>query len=202
MAFRYRQRTVTDGDMIVPDDFNVNQREFVGEFNGYLDRDNLPQGVIGTDLITDQAFVEVRQKTRDTAVQLVGNSVQFRDVLTYSFTAEVDGMLTVDWSARWKFSSPYSATVTQGSATQTQVLSIGMYVNGLLAGFLYRSSDARSDDSKVIYGAMPVSAGNVEVKVRGRFFQLNHTDPQVMNAGAENNVSIMNQILVMIFRKR
>jgi len=204
MAFRYRQRTVEDGDIVVPDDFNVNQREFVGEFNGYLDRDNLPQGVIGTSLIAAQAFTEVKQSTKEANLVLVGDNIQFHDLISYTFNAEVDGLLTVDWSAYWEFAASSSASflATATSTSETQVITVAMYINGTQVGMIYRSPDSRKKDAKVMYGALPVSAGNVTVTIRGRFFKLGHANPRVTTAGSTNSIGIKNQILVMVLRKR
>tara|TARA_R100000808_G_C2149643_1_gene158103 strand:+ start:3008 stop:3589 length:582 start_codon:yes stop_codon:yes gene_type:complete len=193
---------VEDGDIVVPDDFNVNQREFVGEFNGYLDRDNLPQGVIGTSLIAAQTFTEVKQSTKEAVVTLSGNSIQFHELMSYSFNAEVDGLLTVDWSSNWEFSPSFSEQTTQTNSTVTTATTVTMDINGVQVGMIYRSSDARKQDAKVMYGALPVSAGNVTVTIRGRYFALNHADPKVMNVGDTYSMGFFRQILVMVLRKR
>ena len=40
MAWKYRQEYHESGDALIPEDFLENQKEFVSEYNGYLDRDN------------------------------------------------------------------------------------------------------------------------------------------------------------------
>jgi|TARA_R110000744_G_scaffold1102_1_gene3968 hypothetical protein len=40
MAWKYRQEYHESGDALIPEDWLDNQKEFVSEFNGYLDRDN------------------------------------------------------------------------------------------------------------------------------------------------------------------
>ena len=208
MAFRYRQRRVADGDIIVPDDFNEDQREFIGEFNGYLDRDNLPNNAITTSYIKANAFTKVMQKvvstdrtqylTNDEAIN--GGDTQFKDMMTYTFNADVDGMLCCDWSGEWEFWDSLSAT--SAIPTISAAATVIMLINGVQVGIIYRASDARERDTHVMYGAFPVSAGNVTVTIRARVMTLGHTTPEVKPYGTNRYLNFNEQILVMIYRKR
>tara|TARA_R110002020_G_scaffold50942_3_gene144418 strand:- start:205 stop:1032 length:828 start_codon:yes stop_codon:yes gene_type:complete len=56
MAWRYQKHHFQDGDIIHPRQWNENIQQFTDEFNGYLDKDNLPRGAIDAQMITDNAF--------------------------------------------------------------------------------------------------------------------------------------------------
>ena len=63
MAFRYRQRYFATDDALNIDDWNHNMKELAEEFNGYLDRDNFPNGSFGQAQIVDNAFNKVHYTT-------------------------------------------------------------------------------------------------------------------------------------------
>ena len=46
MAWRYIQRDFQAGDILDPEDWNENVREYLEEINGALDRDNIPTASI------------------------------------------------------------------------------------------------------------------------------------------------------------
>ena len=56
MSFRYRERTVVDGEAIDPHDWYENTNALGGELNGQLDRDNLPERAIITTMVADNTF--------------------------------------------------------------------------------------------------------------------------------------------------
>lgn len=56
MAWRFQKHHFQDGDIIHPRQWNENIQQFTDEFNGYLDKDNLPKGAIDTQMIKDNAF--------------------------------------------------------------------------------------------------------------------------------------------------
>ena len=126
--------------------------------------------------------------------------LQFKDMMTYTFNADVDGMLCCDWSGEWEFWDSLSAT--SAIPTISAAATVIMLINGVQVGIIYRASDARERDTHVMYGAFPVSAGNVTVTIRARVMTLGHTTPEVKPYGTNRYLNFNEQILVMIYRKR
>mgnify|MGYP003633309286 FL=1 len=89
MAWRYIQRDLQAGDILDPEDWNENVREYLEEINGALDRDNLP-----------------------TASVVVGNEVDstvFNEI-SASFLSEINQPLDVDTQAHQKIKTSNNVT--------------------------------------------------------------------------------------------
>ena len=149
MAFRYKQVRVQDGDIIDPEDWNANQREYVGEFNGNLDRDNFPEAVFKPKHIQYNAFNEVYSQEfmgPNNYVNLLDSAV-WTQISRITLEAPVDSMLTVHWSGMWTFTNSLSAENI--FATNLNVVTIRCMVNSQHACSIYRSPDIRKKDSNV-----------------------------------------------------
>jgi len=60
MAFRHRQVNPQTNDIIDVEDINGNNREFINELNGFIDRDNIPYGSIGSRRLEKYAFNQIK----------------------------------------------------------------------------------------------------------------------------------------------
>jgi len=93
MSFRYRERTVVDGEAIDPHDFNDNHNALIGEINGKLDRDNLPEKVIDKTFVPDNTFTTLLQSTLTNTRTF--DDQQFHTIHRRSEEFESDGVLTI-----------------------------------------------------------------------------------------------------------
>ena len=72
MAFRYRQKYFEDGDIVEPRDWIANMAEYADEFNGFLDRDNLPNDAISSAMMTSGACNEINYARSTTSSTISG----------------------------------------------------------------------------------------------------------------------------------
>jgi len=117
MAYRYRQRHLETGDVLDPQDWNENMAEFAEEFNGYLDRDNVPADSVTKLLIKQNAFnkIEFSRDDGSNPVRLDGDVLSFQstDVTggatdgntlpSTTITCDVDELLIVEFSCWWEW---------------------------------------------------------------------------------------------------
>tara|TARA_R110002020_G_scaffold252973_1_gene466760 strand:+ start:508 stop:1005 length:498 start_codon:yes stop_codon:yes gene_type:complete len=165
-----------------------------------LDRDNFPENAITTTYVNANAFTRVLQKVKTSTVTLDGSDTTLQTILSYTFQAKYDGMLTVDWSSQFAFFD--AATVGAAVPADTFAVTVIVYINGERAAILFRSPDARERDSHVIYGALPVSAGTVKVDVKARGIGVQNNVFKINEMGSAVLLKFESQALVMVFRQR
>ena len=168
MAFRYRQITPQAGDIINPDDWNVNVREYTNEFNGHLDRDNLPEKAITTSSIKADAFHQVESKLDMTAKTIQGTQTRFKEIQVIEFESQYQGIVMCEWSGNWL----YELIVTTLTSSEVQDTDFRILVNGTEITRIRRDNNLKKSSSGYTVGALPVEAGmirvSVEVKTNGR----------------------------------
>ena len=111
MAFRVRPRRQEDGDHVDPRDWNENNAAFADEFNGRLDRDNLPELSVDVNQTTTSPRVFTRNYSHiaTTNVVLTAEDASWVDgdgttsLANKSFTVDCDGTLEVEWSGSWEW---------------------------------------------------------------------------------------------------
>ena len=97
MSFRYRERTVVDGEAIDPHDWSGNTNALVGEINGKLDRDNFPERSIKTAMVQHYACNRIYQTINITATQW--DETRNFQILNRTIDVEDDGVFIVFWDA-------------------------------------------------------------------------------------------------------
>ena len=167
MSFRYRERTVVDGEAIDPHDWRENINSLVGELNGKLDRDNIPERSITTEMIKKETFNTVLQSTiagfRD-MVDSNGNALtSVFDVHIVEYKFEEDGVLTVHMGGR--FESPNH---TFPSSTDDIKINLTCTVNGVAISNVRNISGNCLHSGFYAVGTFPVVAGSVVIKIRCR----------------------------------
>ena len=161
MAFRYRQITPQTGDFINPNDWNVNVREFTNEFNGHLDRDNLPEKGIGTASIKANAFHEVFSSSEISEFTLEDDESRFTQLQIIEFETHQQGILMCEWSGHWEFEKP------QEDLTDPilQRLDFRIRVNGFGVCNLMGELNYKAKSNGYMVGAIPIESGMVRVEV-------------------------------------
>lgn len=168
MSFRYRQDYIETGAIAAPDPWNTNHQEWAEEFNGLLDRDNLPAQGVSTAMLVANACNEVFSDpfADSSPATVAGTVVEWHDGSTnrvgeLSFVAESDGIVCVEWSGGW--STGWVSPQIRQIVTRFRIL-----VNGVEAANSGWLHFRRSYDMTYIVGAIPVSAGPVNVKVQAK----------------------------------
>ena len=168
MAFKYRQAFFQDGDIVDARDWNRNLTEYTEEFNGYLDRDNLPASAVTTAMIVSDACsqVETSAVSTDTTVsgevatwQSTDGTTKFGEV---SFTSDTDGLAIVEGSGTWE--GNHSWTTTAGASSESY-FQVRLLVDGIQVAHMPRSTFTRLLDSSYMVGVIPLPAGNHVVSI-------------------------------------
>jgi len=172
MSFRYRERTVVDGEAIDPYDLNENVNALVGELNGKLDRDNLPERAISENMIKNQVFNIINQETKTGNTDMIdsdGNTIATNfDVHEVTYDFEEDGVLTVHIGGMT--SRPNNSFAVSGVAMSQgdTLLNITCVVNGQVIANVRKISDNFQDYGFYAVGTAVVVAGSTTIKIRAR----------------------------------
>ena len=201
MAFRYRQITPQSGDLINPDDWNVNVREFTNEFNGHLDRDNLPEKGITTASIKPEAFHIVQNNLATTNYTILKTQTRFKEIQIIEFETQHQGLVVCEWSGSWE----YETIKTSLHTGEEQELDYRILVNGTEVTRIRRDNNLKRNSSGYMVGATPVEAGyvrvTVEAKTKGAVF-LQGTDFESNTEGyGDGDVTLKHRELVVVLRK-
>ena len=206
MAFRYRQITPQTGDFINPDDWNVNVREFTNEFNGHLDRDNLPEKGITTASIKAAAFHQVHSVASGADFVLEKDQSRFIELQILEFETQHQGIVMCDWSGYWEFEEIQRDLQ---NSDLIQRLDIRMLVNGSEVSRIRTETNLKRTSSGYMVGALPVEAGMVKVTVEVK--TTNEESTTVSGSGegfayaitkqAGASITLKNKELVVVLRK-
>lgn len=159
MSFRYRERTVVDGEAIDPHDWKENINSLVGEINGKLDRDNFPIRVFETKHVKDEVFNQLVQANDFTYRS--HDDVSTHDVHVIEKDFEEDGVLIVHIGGT--FQSRVGQTNTLGKSDK--LFHIACMVNGTIVSNVRKISANYEHCGFYAVGTYPVVAGSTQVKI-------------------------------------
>ena len=172
MAQRYRERTPQTGDIADPRDLMENLSTLVGEFNGGLDADNLPDRSITSAMVLQSAFTILVSQKGTNNPTFNGGTTEWRSTddsspaLTISeqtITCNTDAILEVEWSASWSRTGASAADYDDDHAAAFRLL-----VDGAEIARLMRSPRARHHDQTYLVGTAPVQGGQHRITVEIR----------------------------------
>ena len=168
MSFRYRERTVVDGEAIDPHDWRENINALVGELNGKLDRDNIPERGIESRMVIQGTFNQVKQSTDTTTRDFKdanGDALKtVFDVHEQSYDFDEDGVLTVHIGGT--YSIPNHSMPS--ALADDMLVNITCTVNGVTISNVRRISEHYQHSGFYAVGTYPVVAGSVVIKIRAR----------------------------------
>ena len=228
MAFRYREKVVTDGEAIDPSDWTENMTALAGEFNGHLDRDNFPIEVFEEKHIGlrefNQIFVTARE--RNNSQQLSGSTTDFQTASeSISFEANADGVVIVHWSGwhGWDYgdgermegnfvvtgstlrapSSHNNRQASTGLSPATQhYIGFRILVNGNEVSTSRFNTWLRVKDCWYLTGVAPVSPGPVNVDVQARIFAIQGSNGDMRMADGPVSAALYERELVVHYKRR
>ena len=204
MAFRYRQITPQTGDFINPDDWNVNVREFTNEFNGHLDRDNLPELGISSASIKPKAFHEVFSDSQTTDFTVEEDQTRFIDLQVIEFEIKQQGLLVCEWSGTWEFILP---ELDLHAVAGVQKVDYKISVNGFDICTLFHNNNLQTKSNGYMVGALPIEAGFVRIAVEVRTVGTISDGIDIdggftlLNQPEEGSVIIRDRELLVVLRK-
>lgn len=170
MSYVYRQEHRANADVLDPRWWNLNQSELLGEFNGGLDRDNMPPNVVTEAMCGSKVFLDA-----DSSI-LNGTWAPDPLVVTWQafnptggggtvpVNAAVDACLEIDFSASWSWNGAYSQAAS-GATFTVDTVSVRVLLNGVTVAESGPSEDKADRDNVAILGTIPVGPGDYEVTV-------------------------------------
>ena len=194
MAFKYVPHTFREGEIIEPTRVLENMRVLATEFNGKLNRDNLPENAITEDMLEANALHEIQNTNSFSNDDDRSNGELDWDRVTIAsttLTATEDSVLICSFGARLKWSAALSnsdfdytgsANVADGSEnvtlnqTRTAQAYFQLVVNGTIISRSQEHTYLRIYDSVYLSGAIPVLAGQINIEVRLRVVTDNQND--------------------------
>ena len=169
MAQRYRERTPETGDIADPRDLMDNLSTLVGEFNGGLDADNLPDKCITNTMILQEAFIKIVSDASTASRTFDGSTTEWRSsdgsntINELNITCNTDVLLEVEWSATWSRTGSAPADYDDDDAAAFRVL-----VDGTEVARVMRSPRSRHQDHAYLVGTAPVQGGKHRISVEIR----------------------------------
>lgn len=169
MAWRYQKHHFQDGDIAHPRHWNENIQQFTDEYNGYLDKDNLPRGAIKSEMVSDHAFSRVYLVTaagygnnpelKETYVAPVESHVwvstdnNSMDLCKKTIDVETDCIAIVEFTCNWDWR--HDAANDGGTTSNNDAFSWGGGIN-------YRDAvDVWIDDPDDEFGHLPLDTSIV-----------------------------------------
>ena len=223
MAHRYKKYEVRTGEVIEPTRIRDNMQILGHELNGHVDRDNLPMKAITSKSIADDAFNIVETVAFDSiSVPLEDQPIHYVDVQALKVTVDVpvDCVIIGHFGAWFEWETlaaltdelidANGATIkTQYDAgefgflfyddTQEHFIDFRMMVNGEDVCQTFSFPFARQSQSVYMTGAIPVSAGSIELKIQARMYRDNLGKREVIRGF---KVTIRNRNLILHAKKR
>jgi hypothetical protein len=181
MAWRYIQRDLQAGDILDPEDWNENVREYLEEINGALDRDNLPAAsvVVGSE-VGSAVFNEISASFLQETYQALDVDTQAHQKIKTSnnVTSSSDELLICETSIQFD-TAAYSSygggnyeggyvDADQGTLRDWLQYDFIMTVDGFEIAYAGPFTAFHKRQCIYMCGALPVEAGShvVECSVR------------------------------------
>lgn len=207
MTMRYRQAYPKTDESLDVRDWNYNMQEIASEFNGYLDRDNVPQNVIDLSMIDFGTFNKIYVDAYDSTVNNVSldsNSTAWQsddgtdNIGQRTILAPCDALLICE----------FSCYVETSGTVADEFVRFRIVVDGqtvAVNGFSVMHS--LSKQPFFIAGAIPVLAGTRVVKVQAQLGKIDSASTRnclqlQTRAGSGITVTVKARELVVIERRR
>ena len=217
MAWRYIQRDFQAGDILDPEDWNENVREYLEEINGALDRDNIPTAsiVVGEE-VGSTVFNEISHSGL-VGYQLLDVDTQSHQKIqmTNSVTSSSDELLICEASIQFDTADPllgaaaanYSrgyVKANQGTLRDWIQYDFIMTVDGFEVGYAGPYTAYHKRQCVHIIGAVPVEAGGHTVECFVRLYIDKDGGDTVtwQNTGQALSPRIQSGIILVNRRKR
>lgn len=171
MAFVYKTDHPTSDEALDPGDWMRSMDAMAGEFNGKMDRDNLPEAVVDDTHIADDTITLVTS-ANGSLVTLSGtdtgwvSSVSGTDMLTLDFTADVDMVIDVTCSFTWLWGYAYNGPAS-GPDTDRFLVGWRLVVDGTEIAASHDHSAIRRHDSLLLMGTYVAPPGEHTVRLEG-----------------------------------
>ena len=200
MGIKYKRWEVRTGEVVEPSRIRKNMQTFAHEINGNLDRENLSEKCIDTEVIAIETFNDMRNSfARGSALNfsMKDKAVEFTEVMSLTIDVPVDCVVIAHFGCY--FTWEINATELDGLSSATAALSPSLSTNWSnhifnldhydeaqehFADFRLRINGEdvckvfsypfmRQSQSTYMTGVLQVSAGQIKVSVDAKLFRNN-----------------------------
>jgi len=157
MAYRYPVEWFESDDVVTPQDWLRNIREFTDEFNGMLDRDNLPDSSISEAMISANACTELLYAANSSGITPDADITTWQDLFSGTVDSDSDPeVFIMELSLTWEWPE-----YTHGSNSQAAMEDCRFRIT--LDGIPVAETDwlnrVHLKDSTYLCAASPVAPG-------------------------------------------
>ena len=162
--------------------------EYADEFNGFLDRDNLPNDAISSAMMTSGACNEINYARSTTSSTISGEDTGWRktdgttNYGSIDFTTKVDSLAFVEWSGSWSWALNYASP--SSGAGPKYCVQYKVVINGIEVARIPLSGAYKIYDSGYMCGVLPLPPGNHKVQLFARQW-INNDSPSPTLVDAE-----------------
>ena len=193
MGFKYKKHEVRDGEVVEPTRIRQNMQTLAHEINGNLDRENLPEKCIDSEVIALDTFnlIDVQSGTAAAStVTMLDRGTRFVEFMTLTIDVPVDCVVIAHFGCYFT----WEADLTELNDLQTSAdanwpnhyVDIDHYddiqehfadfrlrINGEDVCKTFSYSFIRQSQSTYMTGALQVSAGQIKVSVEAKMSRNN-----------------------------
>lgn len=181
MAWKIRQARANSGDLVDPEDWNENVREFGNEYNGFLDRDNVGVQQINKSHLNKFAMNRVYSNQMNDTFELTGSSTKYYGSLaSHNITISTNGVFIVEFTAQLGFANSlmdhadldFNTYVTNGYIDRLGLQAVNVRIKINNNEIARCHSIIESSKYRTIYccGALPVEAGQYLIETEARTY--------------------------------
>jgi hypothetical protein len=194
MGFKYKKFEVRTGEVVEPTRIRENMRTLAHEINGNLDRENLPEKCIDSNIIAYETFNDLKTTAAfgsSNDFSMEGNGIQFEEVMSLTLDVPVDAVVLAHFGCyfTWVGDNAKLNTLVSGLGTnwttkdwfpyadyfdtQEHFADFRLLINGEDVCKTFSYPFLRQSQSTYMTGALQVSAGQVKVSVEAKLFRNN-----------------------------
>ena len=194
MGFKYKKFEVRTGEVVEPTRVRENMQTLAHEINGNLDRENLPEKCIDSEVIAYETFNKLRNSGVSGSqhnFSMADKPIQFVEVMSLTLDVPVDCVVVAHFGAYWTWklaSSTILDDMVSGADTawgngifdldgydevQEHFADFRLRINGEDVCKTFSYPFMRQSQSTYMTGALQAVAGQIKVSVEAKMFRNN-----------------------------
>ena len=196
MGFKYKKFEVRSGEVVEPNRIRENMQTLAHEINGSLDRENLPEKCISTDMIKSQTFNDMLTSHSFSVYSTENQSNRFEELMSKEVDVPVDCVVIAHFGTYWdwhlatdsagNFILDTVAGTTVSTNWNNHIVDLDHYdeiqehfveyrlrINGETVCNAPRYSFLRQNQSTYLTGTLQCVAGKIKVSVDVKMYRDN-----------------------------
>tara|TARA_R110000824_G_scaffold227619_1_gene415469 strand:- start:52 stop:702 length:651 start_codon:yes stop_codon:yes gene_type:complete len=190
MGIKYKKWEVRTGEVVEPTRLRQNMQALAHEINGNLDRENLPEKCIDSEIIATETFNDIRSAYATLDESMENKGVQFVEVMSRTIDVPVDCVVIAHFGCYFLWNSNATELNALNSSAdgnwvnhmfendhyndvQEHFADFRLRINGEDVCKTFSYPFMRQAQSTYMTGALQISAGQIKVSVDAKLFRNN-----------------------------